>query len=140
MHSIQRDGKANREITNPKKVYESIIPFFEKRLNELIKNKISQNRIILDPGMGFFLGENPETSCYVLTHLSDLKKYFSENEFLISVSRKSFLGNLTKNPISNRNAESLSAELYACLHCVNYIRTHNPKYLKDALKIWEVLF
>lgn len=66
MHSIQRLGPATVIETKPEKVFAETIDFFLQRIKLLQNSGISSNRIILDPGMGFFLGSNPESSIYVL--------------------------------------------------------------------------
>lgn len=66
MHSIQRLGVATKINTNPEEVFGSMMQFFKERINALVAAGIDKERIILDPGMGFFLGSNPETSLFVL--------------------------------------------------------------------------
>ncbi len=139
MHSIHKDGKAIRSSTNPIQIKDEMFSFFQKKLSELQRANISLDRCILDPGMGFFLGSNPETSFYILRHLSELHEEFNLPLFL-SVSRKSFLGNTINKPVYERSAATLSAELYAVLQGVAYIRTHEVGQLKDALRIWSHLY
>ena len=138
MHSINQEGKAIRKETDPIKIQKSIFPFFERRLEELHKQGIDSARCILDPGMGFFLGANPETSFYVLENIYKLKEKF-KLPLLICVSRKSFLGNTIQAEVHERNAATLAAELYSVLQGVSFIRTHEPKNLLDATTIWKNL-
>jgi len=58
---------------------------------------------------------------------------------LVSVSRKSFLGDLTGRPIALRAAATLAAELYAVEAGVDYVRTHEPGALRDALAVGRAL-
>ena len=59
---------------------------------------------------------------------------------LVSVSRKSFLARLTghDNP-TELGAATLAAELYAAGHGADFIRTHDPAALRDALIVQEGL-
>lgn len=138
MHSIQHFGPATVVETDPEQVFKEMISFFAKRINELEKAGVSLDRIILDPGMGFFLGSNPETSIYVLKRIKELKTYFNL-PILVGVSRKSFLGNITDRKVDERGAATLAAELYLSYIGVDYIRTHDVRALTDALKVIRCL-
>ena len=135
MHSIQGVGIADRRDSDPISIALRIREFFEERIEQMNRAGISSNRLILDPGMGFFLGANPESSLYVLSQISELKKYF-QLPFMVSVSRKSFLGNITGKDIKNRQFATLSAEIYAWLAGADYIRTHDTEALRDGLNVW----
>lgn len=138
MHSVQRSGRANRIERNPREVLTSIYQFFGERLGLLESVGIRRDRIILDPGMGFFLGSNAEPSIAVLQDIGHLREYFGL-PVLISVSRKSFLGTLTGKTVQERGPASLAAEIFAASQSVDYIRTHDVGALCDALKVLSVL-
>ncbi len=138
MHSVQRKGAATLVKTDPLAVWDSMLAFFEERLSDLARAGISEERIIIDPGMGHFLGSNPESSMYALRNIGKLKKTFGQ-PVLIGVSRKSFLGNLCGCEATQRGAATLAAEIFACTQEVDYIRTHDTRALNDALTIWESL-
>ena len=95
---------------------------------------IARDRLILDPGMGFFLGPKPETSFEVLSRLGELAARFGLPVF-ISVSRKSFLRSVTGRAPGEAAAATLAAELLAVLGGAAFIRTHEPGPLKDALAV-----
>jgi dihydropteroate synthase type 2 len=89
--------------------------------------------------MGFFLSNRPEASLRVLTRLGRLKRDFGL-PVLVSVSRKSFLRAITGRAFaSEMGAATLAAELYAAEMGADYIRTHDPGALGDALKIMAAL-
>jgi dihydropteroate synthase type 2 len=138
MHAVQGRGIAQRRTTEPQAVFDGLIAFFEARLTALAAAGIAQDRIVLDPGMGFFLGDNPETSLHVLRRLEQLKRHFGR-ELLVSVSRKSFLGALTGRPVAERLPATLAAELFAAAHGADWIRTHDVRALRDALRITTAL-
>ena len=108
--------------------------FFEARLEALTRAGVDPSRCVLDPGMGFFLGNKPETSWVVLRHINRLKKAF-DLPVLLSVSRKSFLRALVDCPPDAAGPASLSAELFAARQQVDYIRTHDVGQLDQALKV-----
>lgn len=138
MHSIQRLGRAQAIETVPEKVFDGIIDFFSQRINSLQNSGVSSERIILDPGMGFFLGSNPETSIHVLKNISRVKEYF-KLPVLVSVSRKSFLGTIVGRDVNERAPATLAAEIYLSYMGVDYVRTHDARALNDALKVLEML-
>lgn len=138
MHSIQRIGTATVEDRNPEEVLNSMFDFFKERINALEEAGVAHERIILDPGMGFFLGSNPECSILALKNIKQIKETFGL-PVLIGVSRKSFLGSLTGENTDNRGAATLAAEIFAYYNEVDYIRTHDVKTLHDALNVLERL-
>ena len=138
MHSIQQSGSATRQMSQTHRIYTQMLKFFEDRLEKLIQKGIRKKRLILDPGMGFFLGSNPESSLHILTKLKDIKEYF-KLPLMVSVSRKSFLGALTQKPTSKRGPSTLAAELFAWEMGADTIRTHEPAALQDACKVWSAL-
>ncbi len=138
MHSIQRIGPATIIETKPEEVLASVTNFFSQRVDELKAAGVASERLILDPGMGFFLGSNPESSVILLKNIEQLKKSFSL-PMLIALSRKSFLGKITESDVKTRGAATLTAEIYSYQAGADYIRTHDVKALSDALKILERL-
>ncbi len=134
MHKVQKRGNATREDSDASEILARIVDFFDARVAELVGAGVARERLILDPGMGFFLGKNPEPSLRVLANLEELRDRFSL-PLLISVSRKSFLGSITGRGTDARGAAGLAAELHAAAHGAEYIRTHDARALKDALRI-----
>jgi dihydropteroate synthase type 2 len=137
MHAVGQGGAATELIT-PEAIFERILRFFDKRLDALIGAGIRRDRLILDPGMGFFLGSNPDVSLMVLRRLGELKAAFNL-PLLVSVSRKSFLRRITGRSPSEAGAATLAAELFAVRWGADYIRTHDPGALKDALSVLSAL-
>jgi dihydropteroate synthase type 2 len=136
MHAIQGQGLATRENVLPGEIFGRAISFFERRIAALTDAGIVRERLILDPGMGFFVGSDPENSLTLLRRLPELKARFGL-PVLVSVSRKSFLRKLTgQNDAAGQAvlAASLAAELFAAGQGADYLRTHAPGPLAAALK------
>ncbi len=138
MHSIQRRGAAQARVTRTEEVRAGIEIFFKERVAALGALGVARDRLVLDPGMGFFLGSTPEPSLAVLRDLAGLRERFGL-PLLISVSRKSFLRALTGRSIAESGAATLAAELFAAARGVDYIRTHDPGPLRDALAVLAAL-
>jgi dihydropteroate synthase type 2 len=137
MHAVRNDGPARRDDETPADLFERIIGFFQSRIAALTGAGVDNGRLILDPGMGLFLGNNREASFMVLQRISDLKQAFGL-PVLVSVSRKSFLRPKGR-PAADAGAATLAAELYAAAHGADYIRTHDPLALRDGLFVVQAL-
>lgn len=138
VHSILERERAERSQVSTDEVLASIDRFFEQRLTKLMDAGVSEDRLIVDPGMGFFLGGNPEASIAVLQRIPELKARFGRPIF-ISVSRKSFLRAITGRDVDRVGAATLAAELRAAAQGAEYLRTHDVAALSDALKIVSAL-
>jgi dihydropteroate synthase type 2 len=138
MHSVEGRGPATRIKVPPETLMDRILAFFEHRLAVLGQASIDRSRLILDPGMGLFLGADKDASFTVLRGLPQLKRAFGL-PLLVSVSRKSFLRRLTGRTPLESGPASLAAELFAVLRGADYIRTHEPGPLKDVLATWRAL-
>lgn len=111
--------------------------------------QISDNHIVVDPAIGFFRkkgkGEfftriNSDWVKRDLLILNNLRSIKLEYPLLVSVSRKSFIGNLLqiKNP-NERLCGSLAAESIAVLNGADIIRTHNVQETKEVITIAQKL-
>ena len=139
MHSVQQGARAQRADLAADEVWRRIGDFFGERVSRLEQAGVARWRLILDPGMGFFLSSRPEASLSVLAHFGRLKRRLGL-PIMVSVSRKSFLGAITgRQQSSELGAATLAAELYAAEHGVDFIRTHDPVALRDALTVTEAL-
>lgn len=138
MHSVQERGKATRVDVPAAEIFDRMRCFFEARISALTQAGVARDRLILDPGMGFFLGSNPQASLTVLRRLGDLKNCFGL-PLLVSVSRKSFIRALAGRTAQEAGPGSLAAEIFAIHQGADHIRTHAPAALKDALAVWRAL-
>ncbi len=138
MHAVQQRGSATRVRTEARAVLDGVFAFFEARVAALVAAGVARERLILDPGMGFFLGSTPEPSFRVLAAIGRLREHF-DLPIYISVSRKSFLRAATKRPVGQIQAATLAAELLAVERGATFVRTHEPGPLCDALTVLENL-
>ena len=145
MHSIQGRGPATRMHADAEDIMDRVLRFFDVRLAALERSGIARERLVVDPGMGFFLGANPEPSLTVMRNLARLRREVG-CRVLVSVSRKSFLAAVctdaqagSERAISERLPATLAAEIYAARQGVDLIRTHDVKSLVDALRTTLVL-
>jgi dihydropteroate synthase len=114
-----------------------------------LRSGIPKNKIVVDPAIGFFRKKaqgilftkiNSDWLERDVSVLKNLNKIKGEYPVLVSVSRKSFLGELLgqSNP-EKRLYGSLAAETFAALNGADVIRTHNVKATSDVIKIIKSL-
>jgi dihydropteroate synthase type 2 len=138
MHAVQDGGRAERIAVEPAEIMDRILAFFDKRVAALTRAGVDRSRLVLDPGMGLFLGTRAAASFRVLRELGTLKQAFGL-PVLVSVSRKSFLRRLADRPPREAGALTLAAELFAARQGADFIRTHDPAALKDGLLVEQAL-
>jgi len=110
-----------------------------------LKSGIPTNQIIVDPAIGFFRKKaqgvlftkiNSDWLQRDLLILKNLKHIKQEHPILVSISRKSFIGELLdETDPDKRLYGSLAAETFAALNGADIIRTHNVKATNDVVKI-----
>ncbi|MDD5094874.1 MAG: dihydropteroate synthase [Dehalococcoidia bacterium] len=133
MFARNLDPHAERAQRDHQTVLAEIIDFFRQRLEVLHQAGIAADKIIIDPGMGLFLGGNPEPSLMVLRHIELLKEF--GHPIYLSTSRKSFIGRVLDRSVQERGIGTLATEIWGYLHGVSYIRTHEPQPLRDAIRM-----
>lgn len=134
MHSMMPRDKAVKEPNTTGEVFDSIDRFFGARIAHLENAGIARERLIIDPGMGFFLSSAPEPSFAVIEELPELKKRFGL-PVMVSVSRKSFVRGTLPAGSSEAAAKTLEVELRLAELGVDYIRTHDVGQLAKALQM-----
>jgi dihydropteroate synthase type 2 len=138
MHSVQRTGTAIMVNGDPDTVWSGAVQFFDERLAALVAAGVPRDRLIIDPGLGYFLGSNPEPSLLALASLASLQTRFSV-PVLVCPSRKSFLRTITSKDIAQCGPATLAAEMFAVSQGAAYIRTHDVAATRDALTVLEAI-
>ncbi len=97
---------------------------------------IERSRIAVDPGIGF--GKTVDHNTAILSRL-DLYRELG-CALLIGVSRKAFIGRLSKGePPRQRLAGSLAAALAGVARGVHILRVHDVAETRQALDVWEAI-
>jgi dihydropteroate synthase len=98
---------------------------------------IDRERIVLDPGIGFFRHAAVpwyEVDCALLAQLARLRQL--RRPLLVGVSRKSFIGKLAdRADPADRLYGSIAATAIAVLNGAALIRTHDVAATRDAVRI-----
>lgn len=112
-------------------VVSEVKAFLEERLAFAVAAGIAEERIQLDPGIGF--GKTAEHNLELLRRLDELVAI--GRPLLIGVSRKSFLGRITGREVGDRLAATLAANVLAFTKGATIFRVHDVAPLRDALTV-----
>jgi dihydropteroate synthase len=138
MFAVQQQGNATRVATESTSIVKRVTDFFDERIGELERDGVDRSRVVVDPGMGFFLGSGPEPSIAVLRAIPMLRERYGL-PVLVSVSRKSFLRRLTGVSVDAMAPATLAAELAAVSQGVEWLRTHDPASLRMAMTVQRAI-
>ena len=111
-------------------VIKTVGDFFEERLEFFESRGGDRSKVILDPGMGHFVSSKAKYSLEIITLLGELKARFPENEFLLGISRKSFLG----GDLKDRDKAGLALSELAALNGADFLRVHDVRLHSEYLK------
>ncbi len=116
-------------------VVAEIVEFLRERIAWAVEHGISEENIIVDPGIGF--GKRPEHNTEILRRLTELKVL--RRPILLGTSRKSFLGALTRRPVEKRLEETIASVVVGVLHGADIVRVHDVEAVKYALRVADAI-
>ena len=96
---------------------------------------IPRAHILLDPGIGF--SKTYEQNFEVLAHLDVMVE--TGCPVLVGVSRKSFIGRLTGNPVGERLVGTLAAGLDSVYRGATILRVHDVAAHREALDMYQAI-
>jgi dihydropteroate synthase len=105
--------------------------FLEERMAFAIDAGIAEQRILLDPGIGF--GKTVEHNLELLRRLGDFVDL--GRPVVIGTSRKSFLGRLTGREAADRVAATVATNVLAYERGARVFRVHDVAPVNDALTV-----
>jgi dihydropteroate synthase len=117
-------------------VTEEIGRFYAERLSCLRECGVSDEQLILDPGIGF--GKTLQHNLELLAHLPEFTVH--QRPLLVGASRKAFIGHVTgAKQVAERLPGSLACALAAGAGGAQIIRTHDVAATRQALRMWEAI-
>lgn len=124
-------GMPKNMQVNPQ--YEALIPEIMDYLRESIrlamKSGIAEDKIIIDPGIGF--GKTFEHNLEIIKNLHEFT--LLEKPLLVGVSRKAFIGKILGDaPASERLEGTAAAVAISISNGANIIRVHDVKEMKKV--------
>ncbi len=112
-------------------VVSEIKDFFLKQIEVAEKSGIAEDRIILDPGIGF--GKRVEDNLRILKMLGEFKKL--GKPLLIGTSMKSFIGAVTGAPLDERSDGTLTSVAVSLMNGADIVRVHDVKKAQKVVKL-----
>jgi dihydropteroate synthase len=126
----------NRERVEPNiDILDDIRVFFANSLARARAAGIREDRIVLDPGIGF--GKTLEQNLLILARLDELHELGFP--ILLGTSRKSFIGRLSPSEPRERLPGTLAANVFAVLGRVAILRVHDVAAHVQALRVAEAI-
>ncbi len=105
--------------------------FLEARMCFAVAHGVAEERILLDPGIGF--GKTDVHNLELLGRLHELTEL--GRPIVIGTSRKSFLGRLTGRQVQDRLAATIATNVIAYERGAHIFRVHDVAPVRDALLI-----
>jgi len=112
-------------------VVEEIRSFLAERISYAVKAGVAQERIVLDPGIGF--GKLLSHNIAIIRRLNRLTDLGAP--ILIGVSRKSFIGEILGLPPEERLEGTIAASAIAIMNGADIIRVHDAKEGRRAADV-----
>lgn len=105
--------------------------FFARSLEIAARAGIAQERVVLDPGIGF--GKTPEQSITMIARLSELRSLGCP--LLIGLSRKRFIDFVSPSKPGGRIGGSIAGNVMAVLGGADIVRVHDVAETVQALRV-----
>jgi dihydropteroate synthase len=112
-------------------VVSDVKAFLERRLAVAVGEGVPEERVTLDPGIGF--GKTLAQNLELLRRLDEIVAI--GRPVLVGTSRKSFLGKLTGREVDDRLAGTIATNVLAYARGASVFRVHDVAPLRDALTV-----
>jgi dihydropteroate synthase len=122
--TMQKDPRYDEVVTD-------IREFLEQRVEYAIGQGIAEERIWVDPGIGF--GKTIDHNLELIARLDEIVAI--GRPVVFGASRKSFLGKLTGRQVDERLAGTIAANIMAYERGARVFRVHDAAPTVDALKV-----
>jgi dihydropteroate synthase len=132
MH-MQREPRTMQVAPHYDDVVADVLAFLEQRLAFAVDSGIREDRICIDPGIGF--GKTPDHNLELLRRLDELRTL--GRPVLVGVSRKSTLGKVLGDPSARQGslAASVAAAVAAFERGAAMIRAHDVRETVEGLAV-----
>ena len=110
--------------------------FLKKKVGELRRSGISDDRILIDPGFGF-----GKTSQHNLALIKEISRLGIICPLLIGLSRKRIISELCKRKSepADRLGGSLAMALWSAMQGASVVRVHDVKETKEMIAVYKAL-
>jgi dihydropteroate synthase len=112
-------------------VVSDVKAFLEQRLAFAVAEGVPEERVTLDPGIGF--GKTLDQNLELLRRLEEIVAI--GRPVMVGTSRKSFLGKLTGREVDERLAGTIATNVLAYARGASVFRVHDVAPVRDALTV-----
>jgi dihydropteroate synthase len=121
-------------------VYEALIPEITDYLRDCIRlaieSGVSEDKIIIDPGIGF--GKTFNHNLEIINNLHEFT--LLEKPILIGLSRKAFIGKILRDaPVTDRLEGTAAAVAISIMNGANIVRVHDVKEMVKVAKVADAI-
>ncbi len=134
MH-MQGEPRTMQENPQYVDVLSDIINFLQERVAAATAAGIAQERLIIDPGIGF--GKLLQHNLEILRRLDELRSL--GRPILIGPSRKSFIGQLTGGPADGRLPGTIASVVLGIIKGADMVRVHDVGEVKRAVQVADAI-
>jgi dihydropteroate synthase len=130
MHMLG-DPRTMQDDPRYEDVVSEVKAFLEERLQFATAKGIAEERIMLDPGIGF--GKTVAHNLELLARMDELVAL--GRPVLVGSSRKAFIGRITGRPVRERLAGTIATNVLAYTRGARVFRVHDVAPVHDALSV-----
>ena len=124
-------------LSNYNNILDEIIEYLNYFTDKALSKKVSKEKIIWDPGLGF--SKDTDQNLYILRNLDKFKRYGFP--ILIGASRKRFIGDiLNLSDPKDRDIGSLAISCCCSHFNIEIVRVHNVELNNQILKVADKLY
>lgn len=116
-------------------VVEDIAAFFEARMARAVAAGVDEERIILDPGIGF--GKTVAHNLELLRRLGEFRRL--GRALLVGTSRKSFIGKLTGREAGDRVFGTAATVALSIANGADIVRVHDVAQMIDVVRVCDAI-
>ncbi len=121
-----------QQNTSYASLIEVLTAFFHERLTAAVAAGIAEDKIIIDPGIGF--GKSVDMDNFLI--LQRLHEFAGLGRpVLVGPSRKAFIGRVTNREAAQRDDGTAAAVAVAVYNGAHIVRVHNAAMMRDVARV-----
>lgn len=130
MH-MQGDPRTMQEAPAYEDVVDDVKAFLTERLQAAVGAGVAEQRIWLDPGIGF--GKTLDHNLELLRRLGELREL--GRPLVVGTSRKGFLGKIDGSAVGDRLGGTIASSVFAAAEGADVLRVHDVAEMAQAVKM-----
>jgi dihydropteroate synthase len=134
MH-MQGDPRSMQANPTYDDVVDEVKAFLAERLEAAIAAGVAEDRVWLDPGIGF--GKNLDHNLELLRRLGELRAL--GRPLVVGTSRKSFIGKVDGSGVGDRLGGTIASSVLAVAEGADVLRVHDVAEAAQAVKVAEAV-